>query len=177
MTKHLSLSELEAGLAAAGASPQDHARLEMIVARPATDQRQVQEQARLTLEDGLVGDVWRTKGAANPGAQITLMNSRVIQTISQDRAAWPLAGDQLFVDLDLSQDNLPPGTRLVIGSAVLEVTAVPHNGCSKFAERYGPDATRFVNTEQGKAQRRRGLNARVVQPGEVRVGDTVSKMV
>jgi hypothetical protein len=176
MDKRLTLAEMEAALPDTGGSPQDQGRLEMIVARPATDQRRVLESAELDLQDGLMGDDWSVLGGAKPDAQITLMNSRVIQLLAGDREAWPLAGDQLFVDFDLSQDNLPPGTRLAIGTAVLEVTNLPHTGCAKFAQRYGADAMRYVNTPEGRRLRRRGMYARVVKAGVVRVGDTIAKM-
>lgn len=176
MDKQKTLAELEASLPDLGGSPRDCGTVEMIVARPCTDERVLLEGAELNLEEGLVGDDWRTVGAADPEAQITLMNTRVIQLLAGDRGRWQLAGDQIFVDFDISQDNLPPGTRLAIGSAVLEVTAVPHTGCAKFAERFGKDAMRYVNTPEGRRLRRRGMNTRVVQPGTVRVGDTVAKM-
>jgi MOSC domain-containing protein YiiM len=108
--------------------------------------------------------------------QITIMNSRVIQAITQDRSRWPLAGDQLFIDLDLSADNLPPGQRIAIGTVILEISAVPHTGCAKFTERFGHGAIRFVNDSEGMRQRRRGLNARVIQAGVIGVSDTVSKV-
>ena len=107
--------------------------------------------------------------------QLNVMNSRVIQLIAQQKERWPLAGDQLFVDLDLSDGNLPPGTRLVIGSAIIEVTPEPHTGCAKFVERFGVEAMKFVNSPTGRALRLRGLNARVVQPGTIRVGDPIRK--
>jgi len=183
LTRHLSLAEMHAGLAALGQSPPDAGRLEMIVSRPVTEERRVLDEAELDLAEGLVGDNWRARGSrstpdgsAHPEAQITLMNSRVIQALAQERARWPLAGDQLFVDLDLSQANLPPGQRLAVGGAVLEISAMPHTGCDKFTARFGSDATKLVNSQEGLAQRRRGVNARVVQAGVVRVGDTVRKV-
>jgi MOSC domain-containing protein YiiM len=108
--------------------------------------------------------------------QINLMSSRVVQLVSQDRSRWHLAGDQLYVDLDLSDGNLPPGTRLAIGSAVIEVTAQPHTGCAKFVERFGLDAMRFVNAPERSDLHLRGINARVVRPGAIRVGDAVTRL-
>src|ERR1700732_1866285 len=108
--------------------------------------------------------------------QLNVMNSRAIALVAQDRDRWPLAGDQLYIDLDLSAENLPPGTRLALGSTVIEVTAQPHTGCKKFVERFGIDAVRFVNLPLGKRLRLRGLNAKVVQPGVLRVSDVVRKV-
>lgn len=180
MQKHLTMTELQAELATLGQSPQDEGTVEMIVCRPAVDERLVLEQAELHLDEGLVGDNWRARGSrhtedgrAHPDAQITLMNARVIQTVAQSRERWPLAGDQLFVDLDLSHENLQPGYQLAIGTAVLEVTPMPHTGCAKFTERFGHEAIRFVNSREGRQERRRGMYTRVVQPGIIRVGDRV----
>jgi MOSC domain-containing protein YiiM len=108
--------------------------------------------------------------------QLNLINARLIALLAQDKARWPLAGDQLYVDLDLSEENLPPGTRLTIGAAVIEVTDQPHTGCKKFAARFGADAVKFVNSPEGKALHLRGINAKVVQGGTIRAGDTVRKI-
>lgn len=174
--------ELQTILDAAGPSPRDHGSLEMIVARPAMNQRLVLDQAELDPAMGLDGDNWleRIGGLAdgsrrNADTQITLMNSRLIQVLAGDRSRWPLAGDQLYVDLDLSQENLPPGQQLAVGQAVLEISAVPHTGCAKFTERYGSGAIRFVNSPEGRVKRRRGVYARVIKPGLISVGDTVTK--
>ena len=96
--------------------------------------------------------------------------------LAQRPERWSLAGDQLFVDLDLSPENLPPGTRLAMGSAAIEVTKQPHTGCAKFVERFGLDAVKFVNSDEGKQLHLRGINARVALPGVIRVGDIVSKV-
>jgi len=182
--KHLTLSELEAGLPEVARSPQDDGILELIVRRPADDERDVLDVGRLDTDDGLVGDNWRQRGSrrtpdgrAHPGRQITLMNARVAALVAQDRGRWPLAGDQLFVDLDLGPDNLPVGTRLAIGeSAILEVTAEAHTGCHKFADRFGADALVFVNSPEGRARHRRGIYARVVRGGDIRTGQTLRKL-
>jgi len=173
--RHLTLAELEAGLDAIRSSPRDAGTIEMIVRRPASGEREVLTVGRLEPSAGLVGDRW---GARTPrqGDSLTLMSSRVVALLAQERARWPLAGDQLYVDLDLSGTNLPPGTRLAAGTAVIEVSAEPHTGCSKFRERYGIDAVRFVGSPVGKDLQLRGINANVVVAGDVQVGDLVRKL-
>jgi hypothetical protein len=180
---HLTMAELTAGMDTIRLAPKDHGVLRMIVRRPQEDSRETVQEAELTLAEGLVGDNWNTRGSrhmpdgsANPDAQITVMNARAIALLAQTENRWPLAGDQLYVDLDLSDDNLPPGTRLAIGSAVLEVSPVPHTGCKKFSARFGVDAMKFVNTPEGKQLHLRGINTRLVQPGIIRVGDAVRKL-
>ena len=176
--------ELEAGLAGIRESPAIEGTVELIVRRPGTDERETVAEGRLTPEDGLVGDDWRARGSrstpdgsADPECQLTLMNARLIDLLADgDREAWPLAGDQLYVDLDLSVANLPAGTRLGVGTAVVEVTAPPHTGCAKFSARFGSPALRFVNSPEGRALRLRGMNARVVQPGEARPGDAIRRL-
>jgi len=155
----------------------------MIVRRPQIDAREVLQAGELDLLEGLVGDTWRSRGnsggadgTANPDAQLTLINTRLIALIAQEEDRWPLAGDQLVVDLDLSVDNLLPGARLALGSAVIEATAEPHSGCAKFASRFGLEAAKWVNSSLGKQLRLRGLNAKVVQSGVIRVGDVVRKL-
>ena len=182
-TNHLSMAELEAGLNIIRQSPSDQGLLKMIVRRPKIDEREIVNEAELNLEVGLVGDTWKTRGSkatpdgsANIQAQITLMNMRAISLLAQDESRWALAGDQLFVDFDLSEANLPAGTRIAIGSTILEVSATPHTGCAKFSERFGKDALKFVNSPEGKQLHLRGINARMVQAGEIRVGDVVKKV-
>lgn len=181
--KHLTWAELEAGLADIRQSPRVEGVLEMIVRRPDVDQREIVTTGILDLEEGLVGDNWMTRGSsmtadgsAHPEMQLNVINTRLIALIAQEKERWPLAGDQLFVDLDLSVENLPSGSRLEIGSTVIEVTPIPHNGCKKFAARFGQEAIKFVNSAEGKQLRLRGMNAKVVQPGIIRPGDVVRKV-
>lgn len=181
--KHLTLAELEAALPSALQSPADDGTLDLIVRRPAVGRRDVLAEADLDLATGLVGDTWHIRsssrtadGSPHPDMQINVMNSRVIAMIAGEPSRWGLAGDQLYIDLDISARNLPPGTQLSIGSAVIEVTSQPHTGCAKFVQRFGVDAMKFVNSPQGRELHLRGINARVVVPGQIRAGDRVRKL-
>ena len=181
MTAYATPSELEAGLDDVREAPREVGTLELIVVRPRVDEREVLEEAQLDPGVGVVGDHWLARGRsgrrpANPKAQVTLMSARAAALVAGDRERWPLAGDQLYVDLDLSDENVPPGTRLELGSAVLEVTDEPHTGCKKFTARFGLDAMAFVNSPVGRALNLRGINARVVESGTARVGDAVTKL-
>lgn len=180
---HQTTAALEAGLDEIRAAPAESGRLELIVRRPAVDEREVLAQAQLDPVDGLVGDTWRARGnrrtpdgSADLDAQVTLMNARAAALVAADPDRRPLAGDQLYVDLDLSVTNLPAGTRLAIGDAVIELSAKPHTGCAKFSARFGRDALRFVNSPEGRQLRLRGANARVVVGGTIRAGDEVRKL-
>jgi hypothetical protein len=180
--EHLDLAALEAGLAEIGQAPRDDGRLELIVRRPAVGEREVLADGVLDPTEGLVGDCWRARGSsmtadgsANPKAQLTLMSARVAALVARSPDRWELAGDQLFVELDLSAQNVPPGTRLAIGSAVIEVSDEPHLGCRKFMDRFGVDAHRFISSKENRALNLRGVNATVVVGGSVRTGDTVRK--
>jgi hypothetical protein len=179
---HLTTAELDATIDYLRGSPLDRGTVELIVRRPAVDAREVLDEGHLDLAVGLVGDTWNVRrsrrtedGSPHPHMQLNVMSSRTIAVLAQSPERWPLAGDQLYVDLDLSVDNLPAGTRLTLGTAVIEVTEQPHRGCAKFTARFGLDAFHFVNSELGRHLRLRGLNAKVVLPGVVRRGDVVSK--
>jgi hypothetical protein len=181
--KILSLTELESGLPEIRKSPLDKGSVQLIVRRPEVNEREELEQAFLNTRDGVEGDNWKVKpsssmpnGEPHPAKQLTMMNSRAIAWISQAKDRWKLAGDQLYVDLNLGYDNLPPGTRLAIGEAIVEVSEPPHRGCKKFSERFGQDAMRFVNSEAGRELNLRGINAVVVKDGMVKLGDTLSKI-
>jgi len=181
--RHLATAELEAGLDDVRAAPADHGRVELLVRRPAVDARETPAEVRLDMVEGVVGDNWRVRGSSrsadgspNPEAQVTVMSARVAKLVSggkDDRRQ--LAGDQIFADLDLSHENLPPGTRLRIGSAIIEISAHPHTGCDKFMARFGKDAVRFVNSRVGRELRLRGMNCKIVSAGVIRVGDIITK--
>jgi hypothetical protein len=180
--EHLDLAALEAGLDEIRRSPKDVGSLQLIVRRPEVEARETLVEGVLDTVNGLVGDCWRTRGSsstddgsANPKAQLTLANVRAVTLVARDPARRPLAGDQLYVDFDLSVDNAPPGTRLEIGSAVVEITDLPHTGCRKYLDRFGKDALRWVNSEAGRALNLRGVNASVLVAGTVRVDDAVRK--
>lgn len=182
VTPRASLEDLEKEVPQICQSPKNSGVVEMIVRRPRDGAREVVTEAELDPKFGLIGDNWharksrsRPDGGADPEAQLNLMNSRVIARVAGERERWALAGDQFYLDLDLSEENLPPGTCLALGSALIEVTALPHLGCMKFTQRFGPCATAFVNSPLGKRLRFRGINAKIVQAGIVRPGDLVRK--
>jgi hypothetical protein len=183
MLKQLSISELRLGLDEIKSSPKNNGVLQMIVRRPHTETREVITHAQINLINGLEGDNWKSRGSkhtpdgsANPEAQITLMNSRVIDLITNDKKDWQWAGDQLFVDMDLSIENLAPHSRIQVGSVILEISATPHTGCKKFSSRFGVEALEFISTPLGKSLRMRGVNAKVIQAGEIKVGDVLRKI-
>jgi MOSC domain-containing protein YiiM len=183
MVTHRMLAELEAAIDQLRQAPVDTSAVALIVRRPGIEAREVIEEGELDVEQGLVGDTWKARGnartpdgGAHPDAQITIMGARVAAVVAGEPSRWPLAGDQFFVDLDLSSANLPPGTRLAIGAAILEVSALPHTGCAKFVARFGLDAMKFVNSPAGRAMSLRGINARVIRRGRVRRGDIVRKL-
>lgn len=180
---HKTLAELEADIHHVRAAPSMEGTLEMIVIRPGVGERIVLDEAQLDGAHGVIGDSWKDRGSSrtedgssHPDMQLNVISARVLDLIAGGRDRWPLAGDQLCVDFDVSEANLPPWTRIGIGGAVIEITDQPHTGCGKFSSRYGADALRWVNSPAGKALRLRGVNARVVDPGAVRTGDLVRKL-
>ena len=180
---HKTLEQLEQDTDRVREAPADRGSLEMIVIRPDVGERAVLDEARLDPGHGVVGDSWKDRGSgrtedgsSHPDMQLNVISSRVLDLIAGGRDRWQLAGDQLCIDLDLSDDNLPPWTKLAIGEAVIEITDQPHTGCGKFSSRYGADALRWVNSPEGKALHLRGVNARVVQSGTIRTGDAVTKL-
>jgi len=183
MHRHLTRDELMAGLPEILAAPQDEGILRAIVIRPTKGERIERDSNEMSFAQGMHGDHWANgcwkttaDGKPHPDVQICIMNARCIQLIAQDHANWARAGDNLFIDMDLTPRNTPPGTRLRIGAAIIEVTDTPHNGCAAFIERYGRDACVFVNMGEGGRLRLRGIYARVVQDGRVSVGDKVVKL-
>lgn len=180
---HRTRAELEAALDHLRDAPTDDGVLELVVCRPALLQRQVLEVGTLSSTEGLVGDTWSQRpsrrtpdGGPHPDMQLNIMNVRAARLVAVSDDRIPLAGDQLYVDLDLSVTSLPAGTRLAIGTAVIEITDQPHTGCAKFTERFGLDALRFVNSPVGTELRLRGANAKVVVDGEVRPGDRIRRV-
>jgi hypothetical protein len=179
--RHLTREELEAGLDAIRQSPRDRGVVELIQRRPAVGEREPLDEGRLDAVEGLVGDTWIRRaskmtpnGSPHPRMQLTVMNARAASLVAVTRDRWALAGDQLFVDLYLILDNLPPGTLLEMGSAIIEVSEVPHTGCDQFVSRFGLDAMKFVNSPVGRRLNLRGINAVVMQGGTVRVGDRIT---
>jgi MOSC domain-containing protein YiiM len=173
---HLDTAALQEGLPHIAASPPDDGTVEMIVRRPTVDAREVVVSARVAPGLGLEGDSWGSRPHPSSDAEITLMNARCVALLAGDVDRWPLAGDQLYVDMDLSVVNLPDDSRLRVGTVLLEVSATPHTGCSKFSARFGDEALAFVNSEVGKAMRLRGMNCRVIEGGLVRTGDRLTKV-
>jgi len=181
--KHLTTQELEAALDHLREAPKDEGVLHLIVCRPDVEQRTILIEAELDPLKGLIGDNWSVRGSsktpdgsAHPDMQINIMNSRVTALVAQEKDRWQLAGDQLYIDMDLSKENLPAGARIQVGSAVLEVSPLPHTGCHKFVSRFGMDAMKFVNSTVGKELCLRGINAKVVQGGVVKVGQVAKKI-
>jgi len=183
MSDFKTLEEMEARLDDIRQSPTTEGNVAMIVIRPEINERAVTIAGELDQELGLVGDNWQAKGdkhtadgSSDPDKQLTIMNVRTVAAITDSEEKWPEAGDQFYVDFDLSDENLPPGTRLGLGDAEVEVSALPHLGCRKFGDRFGNDANLFVNSDLGQSLNLRGINARVVKAGVVNKGDTIRKI-
>lgn len=177
-----STDELDTQLAAVRSAPTDGGELQLIVRRPGVGEREALDEAKLDPAIGLDGDNWFVRGskhsddgAAEAPKQLTIMSSRAAAAVAGDRANWALAGDQLYVDMDISHENLPAGTRLRLGEALLEISEPPHTGCQKFTKRFGLDAMRWVNSDVGKPLRLRGVNCRIIESGTIRLGDTLTK--
>jgi hypothetical protein len=177
------MQELEAALDHLRQAPKNEGTVQLIVRRPQVDEREVLDEAELDPVHGLIGDNWSMRGSsrtadgsAHPQMQINIMNARVTALVAQEKERWSLAGDQLYIDMDLSKENLPAGSRIEVGTAVLEVSPLPHTGCNKFVSRFGTDAMKFVNSPMGKELCLRGINAKVVQAGVIRVGHAARKI-
>jgi hypothetical protein len=168
----LTYAELEAALPELERAPRERGVVELIVRRPSPRRRELLQSGSLDVDEGLVGDRW-AQGRRRRVNQLTLINARLVALLAQGRERWALAGDQLYVDFDLSAEHVPPGTRIAVGGAEIEVSPEPHTGCRLFAERFGRDAQRFVGSERGHALSLRGINAWVVKSGVVSVGDEV----
>jgi MOSC domain-containing protein YiiM len=173
---HLSSEQIEAGLAQVLASPHDGGAVVEIVIRPAEDERELCRAARLSPENGVEGDRWASADKPDPRQQVSMMNARLLHLLAGDEERMRQAGDNLVIDLDLGEENLPPGQKLRVGGVLLEVTDAPHTGCGKFAARFGRDAAQFVNAAARRDLHLRGRYARVLQAGTVRVGDRVQKV-
>lgn len=179
---NLSIEQITKRVAELPAAPADNGVVASLVIRPETDERKIVSNIHVVPGQGIVGDNYVARGndktpdgKAHPEAQICVMNASVLDILADgDMSKWPLAGDQILVDFDLSTDNVPAGSRFSIGSATFEVANKPHNGCAKFAERFGMDAARFANSD--KVQRYRGINVMVVTEGDLSVGDPIIKV-
>jgi hypothetical protein len=183
LARHRSTEELAAALPHIREAPGNTGTIHLIVRRPGEDAREVLDVAEINDAEGIAGDTWNQRGSAtspdggpHPDAQITIMSARAAAAVIGPVERWPLAGDQIYADLDISHETLLAGTQLQLGDAIVEVTAKPHRGCAKFAARFGRDALRFVNTGEGRDLRMRGLNCRVIQPGTVRAGDPITRL-
>jgi len=183
MNMHATFEDLNAGLDSIKNSPKDNGVVELIVIRPEENERQVLDECDVSTAGGVHGDRWakgswknEPDGSPHPDVQVAIMNSRCVSLLTDEKSRWALAGDQFYVDLDLSQDNLPVGQKLSIGTAILEVTDVPHTGCKLFTERYGSAATKFVNSKIGRELHLRGIHAKVIRNGIIKTGDRITKM-
>jgi hypothetical protein len=170
--RFLSLAHLERALRELAPAPADEGRISLIVRRVAGGRREIMDRIAVSADAGVPGDAWSRRGQRDPEMQIAVMQTSVAGLIANGQPLT-LFGDNLVMDLDLSAANLPAGTRLRVGSALLQVTPFPHNGCKKFHARFGPDALRFVSMKELRHRNLRGIYMRVVEPGDVRPGDAV----
>ena len=171
-SKHRALGDLNTGLEALPTPPRDRGRLALIVRRLADGRRETPKSARLTLEEGVPGDGWNRRPPRDPGAQMTVIRMDIAELIASGQPVTHF-GDNLFVDLDIAATSLPPGSRVRVGEALVEVTPLPHDGCRKFKGRFGQDALVFVSAPATRPENRRGIHWRVIEPGEVEVGSTI----
>ncbi len=183
MSTHLSYEQLEQGLPDILDAPKDHGELKLISTRPVSGQRELHDTIQLSVEKGVTGDKWDhdcwmtlEDGSSDPEVQVTIINTRSINTIAQHKDRWSLSGDNLFVDMHLGKDNLKTGDQLSLGTSILEITGEPHTACLKFANRYGRDACRFVNEKRGRELRLRGTHAKIVKDGIATLGDKLTKL-
>ncbi len=170
---HLALADLTAGYAQLPANPTEHGKVTLICQRRADGTRIYPSSAHLSRSEGLHGDAWSSRPPRDPNCQVTVINSGVAELIANGQPLG-LFGDNLFVTLDLSDRNLPAGSRLQVGTAVAEVTSEPHDGCAKFHARFGAAALRFVQDRRTRSRNLRGIHWRIIQDGDVHVGSPVT---
>lgn len=174
------LVDLETILEDVRNSPTEVGKILLIAVRPANGERLVVDQARMSTETGLEGDNWLDRSADKDNVsrhnQLTLMNSRFADAITPDGKGWELAGDQLYVDFDISLENAPAGTLLQVGGATIRISEEPHTGCAKFVRRFGREMLKMTQTDVGKDLRLRGVNASVIESGTVCTGDSIRRV-
>jgi MOSC domain-containing protein YiiM len=169
---HLTRESLEQRFHELPAPPLDVGKVALVVRRPDAGVRELPPRARLTVEGGLEGDRWAAGPDRKVESQVTLMRADVSRLVANGQPV-ELCGDNLLVELDLSKENLPAGTRIEIGTALCEVTPKPHTGCSKFSGRFGADALAFAAGPEHASRRLRGIHVRVLEDGEVSPGDVI----
>ncbi len=180
---HPTLEQLELSLETIAASPSKQGTVELIISRPETGKRVVHTIGNFSKTGGLEGDNWANDcwktlpdGKSDPIVQIAITNTRLLAAICPDKSRWPLAGDQIYTELNLSKTNLPVGTRLSAGTVILEITQEPHLGCSQYAEHFGKDSLKFTLTPRGRELNLRGIYAKVIKSGSINTGDRISKI-
>jgi len=176
--KFVTTDEINSNLSFILSSPKDVGKIESIIVRRRKNERELRKEVFLSPEKGVEGDRWYdlSKGKPDPRRQLTIINSRLIKLLAQSVERMQLAGDNLIIDLDISDANLPVGQRLTIGKVMVEITDVPHTGCSRFAERYGNDAVEFINAPERSSLRLRGVYAKFLNSGLIHVGDIIKKI-